>query len=352
MPLPATKHPYRTNPKQRVTRVTPSDDTWIPVVRMADDSWKDFYFMNLGFANDKPAGVNTANPATAGTESFGVPNPATSELSQPAGSHWRVSQNPQPVGADKHITLWKSGELELVDTTGTATALYPTAIAPWDPEFSGIGLRLAAQSSTSGAGVEIVPRTVYPPAESPSKVGSLTWRTPEVAGMIQGAGGGAPVADTNTSIIIGHYSYVDGLAYVGGGTYRDRCWVGLGVKNLGATWERAFASGIWAPTWTPASGQAVTFPAAPRTQPFNENGLSHSYEWMLEIPQESAYFPAGTPNVVMFVRGPDSAAWVPGNDGWSPFAGIHNNENVGVTCTSAVITNWQYRWMKYRGISP
>ena len=357
MPIPAPRHPYRTSPNQRVTRVTPSDDTWIPVVRMADDSWKDFYFMNLGFANDKDggtAGDNTANPwvPASKTESFGVPNPATSELSQPAGSHWRVSQNPQPVGADKHITLWKSGELELVDTTGDATAIYNTSGSPYTPTFSGIGLRLAAQSSTSTGGVEIVPRTVYPPAESPSNVGEMTWRTPEVAGMIQGAGGGVPVGDASTEILLGHYTYKPVAPYSGGGTYFDRMWMSSGVKNTGPNWQRAVRSGIQ-DTVIPGSGQPLTFPASSRIQPTGKF-KQQTYEWVVEIPQENSFFPQGAINVQMYLRGPQgaSAQWVPGNDGWSPFAGIHNHDTAGSTCTSAVITNWQYRWMKYRGLSP
>ena len=357
MPIPAPKHPYRTSPNQRVTRVTPSDDTWIPVVRMADDSWKDFYFTSMGFADDKPAGINTAAVGwTPGTESFGVPNPATPELTQPAGSHWRVGQSPQPVGAERHITLWKSGELEFVDTTGTSTAMYDVSAVPgiYDPIFSGIGLRLAAKESTSSAGVDIVPRMVYPPEIGPSNLRSLVWRQPEVAGTIQGTGGGVPVADQDTSIILGHYGYKDALPYAGGGTYADRSWVGLGVKNLGATWERCCNIGSWPNTWVPPSGQPLTFPASPRLQPFVEGSGDYSAEWTLEIPQENAYFPVGTPNVSMLIVGPGiwMPAWVPGGDGFSPFAGIHNNQTVGATCTSAVITNWQYRWMKSRGISP
>ena len=368
MPIPAPKHPYRTSPNQRVTRVTPSDDTWIPVVRMADDSWKDFYFTSMGFADDKPAGINVAvvsppPPFTPGTESFGVPNPASPELTQPAGSHWRVGQDPQPVGAERHITLWKSGELEFVDTTGTSTAMYDVSTTGgiYDPIFSGIGLRLAAKESTSFHGVDIVPRMVYPPETGPSNMPFLEWRQPEVAGTIQGTGGGVPVADQDTSIILGHYGYRSGLPYAGGGTYNDRCWVGLGVKNLGATWERCCNIGKWPNIWVPPSGQPLTFPASPRLQPFVEGawtvaGGCYSSEWSLEIPQENAYFPVGTPNVSMLILGPGAvpamATWVPGGDGFSPFAGIHNNQTVGATCTSAVITNWQYRWMKSRGISP
>ena len=356
MPIPAPRHPYRTSPNQRVTRVTPSDDTWIPVVRMADDSWKDFYFMNLGFADDKPAGINLTIPFTPGTEAFGVPNPATPELTQPAGSHWRVGQNPQPVGAEKHITLWKSGELEFVDTTGTSTAIYDvsTTSGVYDPVFSGIGLRLTAKESTSSAGVDIVQRMVYPPEIGPSNVRSLVWRQPEVAGMIQGTGGGTPVADQDTSIILGHYGYRSGLPYAGGGIYSDRSWVGLGAKNLGATWERCCNIGKWPNNWVPPSGQPLTFPASPRLQPFVENSSDYATEWSLEIPQENAYFPVGTPNVVILILGPGIwlPTWVPGGDGFSPFAGIHNNQTPGSTCTSAVITNWQYRWIKSRGISP
>jgi len=355
MPLPIVQHPYRTSPKQRVTRVTPSDETWIPVVRMADDSWKDFYFMNLGFVDDKlggTAGANTAAVFTPGTESFGVPNPATPELTQPTGSHWRVGQNQQPFGAAKHITLWKSGELELVDTTGAATVIYNTSttFGLYEPEFTGIGLRLAAQSSTSDAGVEIVPRVVYPPALSPSNVGEMIWRTPEVAGMIQGAEGGTPVGDTSTEILLGHYTYSETLPYLGGGTYRDRMWLGLGVKNTGPNWQRAVRAGMWDIT-VPSSGQALTFPASPRSQPTSKS-KQLSYEWVLEVPQENSFFPQGAINVRMYIRGPQGDAWVPGDDGWSPFAGIHNHDTAGATCTSAVITNWQYRWMKYRGISP
>jgi len=360
MPLTPPNQPYRTSPHQRVTRVTPSDDTWIPVVRMADDSWKDFYFTSMGFADDKLAGTAGANTAatgwTPGTESFGVPNPATPELTQPAGSHWRVGQDPQPVGAERHITLWKSGELEFVDTTGTSTAIYnvSTTGGIYDPVFSGIGLRLAAKASTSTAGVDIVPRMVYPPEIGPSNLRSLVWRQPEVAGVIQGTGGGTPVADQDTSIILGHYGYKNGLTYAGGGTYADRCWIGLGTKNLGATWERCCNIGVWPNSWVPASGQPLTFPASPRLQPFVEGSGDYSAEWTLEVPQENAYFPDGTPNVAILILGPGiwMPSWVPGGDGFSPFAGIHNNETPGSTCTSAVITNWQYRWVKSRGISP
>jgi len=324
---------------------------------MADDSWKDFYFMNLGFADDKPAGTNVADPFTNGTQAFGVPNPATSELTQPAGSHWRVSQASVPVGTEKHITLWKSGELELVDTTGASTAVYdlePSG-APYNPTFTGMGLRLAAKESTSSHGVDIVSRMASPPDIGPSNARPLVWRTPEVAGMIQGTGGGVPVADQETTVILGHYGYVSGLTLPSGDSYRDRCWLALGTRNLGATWERVVNIGLWANSWVPASGQPVTFPAAARVQPFNENSGEYAYEWMFEIPQEDSFFPYGTFNTSFLLINAGSSflpAWVPGGDGFSPFAAIHNNETAGSTCTSAVITNWQYRWMKFRGISP
>ena len=307
--------------------------------------------MNLGFADDR---------TTLGTPAFGVPdpNPAAGELTQPAGSHWRVSQASVPVGAEKHITLWKSGELELVDTTGASTAVYdiePTSGNPIDPTFTGIGLRLAAHDSTSSAGVDIVSCMASPPDIGPSNARPLVWRVPEVAGMIQGAGGGAPVADPDTNIILGHYGYFGLGTLPSGAAYQDRCWLGLGTINLGATWERVVNIGLWPNGWVPASGQPVTFPAPARVHPFNENAGEFSYEWTFEIPQENSFFPSGTyntPFLLINAGSPLMPPWVPGGDGWSPFAAIHNNETAGSTCTSAVITNWQYRWMKFRGLSP